>query len=56
MYVYVYRAPSGQWSGKLLEEVGGVAGCDSREEALAALRDQYPSEALDELPEASGAS
>lgn len=28
----IYRAPSGQWSGRLLqggEEIGGIAGCDS---------------------------
>jgi hypothetical protein len=30
----IYRAPSGQWSGKLLsdgEEIGGIAGCPSAE-------------------------
>lgn len=30
----IYRAPSGQWAGKLFaggEEVGGVAGCESPE-------------------------
>lgn len=32
----IYRALSGQWSGKLLdadgEEVGGIAGCDTAQE------------------------
>lgn len=28
-YLHVYRAPSGQWSGKVLEEVAGIAGCES---------------------------
>lgn len=30
----IYRAPSGQWAGKLFaggEEVGGIAGCESAE-------------------------
>ena len=35
----IYRAPSGQWGARYLEngqEVAGVAGCDSRAEAMAA--------------------
>lgn len=32
----IYRAPSGQWSGKLIdsagEEVGGIAGCNSAQD------------------------
>jgi hypothetical protein len=31
----IYRAPSGQWSGKLFssgEEIGGIAGCESPED------------------------
>jgi hypothetical protein len=52
----IYRAPSGQWSGKLIdstgEEIGGIAGCDSAEdvEQTAYDRDIYPStiEVIDE--------
>lgn len=28
-YLHVYLAPSRQWSGKVLEEVAGIAGCSS---------------------------
>ncbi|MGF7001249.1 hypothetical protein [Paraburkholderia sp. GAS32] len=32
----IYRAPSGQWSGKLVdstgEEIGGIAGCESSQD------------------------
>jgi hypothetical protein len=32
----IYRAPSGQWSGRLFdstgEEIGGIAGCDSAQD------------------------
>lgn len=31
----IYRAPSGQWSGRMIEndeEIGGIAGCESPEE------------------------
>lgn len=36
MQLHIYRAPSGQWSGKILddngEEQAGIAGCESPEE------------------------
>ena len=43
----IYCAPSGQWSGRLIqagEEIGGIAGCDSPEdvEQTAYDRDIYP--------------
>lgn len=40
--VYIYRAPSGQWAGILLEEVARVGGCASADEALEALRELAP--------------
>lgn len=45
----IYRAPSGQWSGKLLdaegEEIGRIAGCESPKdvEQQAYDSDIYPS-------------
>ena len=41
-YLHVYRAPSGQWSGKVLEEVAGIAGCEHPEDVLLAAREQFP--------------
>lgn len=43
-WVYAYQAPSGQWSARVIEgeEVAGVAGCTSPEEAVSALREQFP--------------
>lgn len=43
-WLCVYRAPSGQWAGRVIEgdEVAGVGGCESAEEALAELREQFP--------------
>lgn len=43
----IYRAPSGQWSGRMIEngeEIGGIAGCESPEEVEQAAYDQdfYP--------------
>jgi hypothetical protein len=39
----IYRAPDGQWSGKLFssndEEVGSITGCDSPEAVEQAARD-----------------
>lgn len=38
----IYKAPSGQWSGQLLEdgiELAGVAGCDSAEDVEEAAQD-----------------
>lgn len=38
----IYRAPSGQWAGKLLaggEEIGGIAGCESAEDVEQAAYD-----------------
>ncbi|WP_232528656.1 hypothetical protein [Stenotrophomonas acidaminiphila] len=41
-YLHVYRAPSGQWSGKVLEEVAGIAGCKYPAEVVGEARDRYP--------------
>lgn len=43
-WLYVYRAPSGQWAGRVLEgeDVAGVGGCESAEEAVSALLEQFP--------------
>lgn len=38
----IYRAPSGQWAGKLIsggEEIGGIAGCESAEDVEQAAYD-----------------
>jgi len=43
----IYRAPSGQWSGRLLEntvEIAGIAGCSSPAEVEAEARKQWPIE------------
>ncbi|MCL4825251.1 MAG: hypothetical protein KJZ57_13640 [Anaerolineales bacterium] len=40
-YLHVYRAPSGQWSGKVLEEVAGIAGCEHPVEVLESALEQY---------------
>ena len=41
-YLHVYLAPSGQWSGKVLEEVAGIAGCECPRDVLLAAREQFP--------------
>lgn len=47
-YLHVYRAPSGQWSGKVLEEVAGIAGCENPVDVLHQARDQFPG--IEDLP------
>jgi hypothetical protein len=47
-YLHVYRAPSGQWAGKVLEEVAGIAGCESPLDVLLAAREQWPG--IEDLP------
>ncbi|PLJ29899.1 hypothetical protein [Klebsiella quasipneumoniae] len=47
-YLHVYRAPSGQWSGKVLEEVAGIAGCEHPVEVLESALEQY--EGIEDLP------
>lgn len=47
-YLHVYRAPSGQWSGKVLEEIAGIAGCSHPVEVLDAALEQY--EGIEDLP------
>ncbi len=42
IFLHVYLSPSGQWSGRLLESVGGIAGCASPADVIEAARDQYP--------------
>jgi hypothetical protein len=42
LYLHVYKAPSGQWSAKVLETVAAIAGCESPEEAIEAAREQFP--------------
>lgn len=34
----IYRAPSGEWAGRIYEEVGGIAGCTSPDEVIEAAR------------------
>jgi hypothetical protein len=41
-YLHVYRAPSGQWSGKVLEEVAGIGGCEKPVDVLQAASEQFP--------------
>lgn len=43
-YIYAYLAPNGRWSGRVIEgeEAAAVAGCDSEDEAIEALREQFP--------------
>lgn len=43
-YIHAYVAPSGQWAGRVIEgeEVAGVAGCETANEAVAALIEQFP--------------
>ena len=41
-YLHVYRAPSGQWSGMILEPVAGIAGCECPLDVLVAAREQFP--------------
>jgi len=50
-YLHVYLAPSGQWSGIILDESARIAGCASPEEVWAAAQEQFPE--IEELPEAS---
>lgn len=40
-YLHVYRAPSGQWSGKVLEEVAGIAGCKCLADVVGEARSRY---------------
>lgn len=47
-YLHVYRAPSGQWSGKVLEEVAGIGGCEHPVDVLHAAREQFPG--IEDLP------
>lgn len=48
-YLHVYRAPSGQWAGKVLEEIAGIAGCESPAEVLEAALEQFPD--IEDLPD-----
>lgn len=41
-YLHVYRAPSGQWSGLLLEPVAGIAGCEHSVDVLIEARERFP--------------
>lgn len=41
-YLHVYRAPSGEWSGKVLDEVAGIGGCDTPESVWQAASEQFP--------------
>ena len=45
-YLHVYRAPSGEWSGKVLEEVAGVAGCEGEADVWEAASEQFEVEGL----------
>jgi hypothetical protein len=47
-YLHVYRAPSGQWAGKVLEEIAGIAGCQNPVEVLEAALEQFPG--IEDLP------
>lgn len=47
-YLHVYLAPSGQWSGKVLEEVAGIAGCAHPVSVLDAALEQFPD--IEDLP------
>lgn len=47
-YLHVYRAPSGEWAGMVLEEVAGIAGCEHPLDVLIAAREQFPD--IEDLP------
>lgn len=47
-YLHVYQAPSGQWSGLLLEPVAGIAGCEHPVDVLLEARERFP--ACTDLP------
>ncbi len=51
-YLHVYRAESGQWSGKVLEEVAGIAGCEHPVEVLESALEQF--EGIEDLPKDAG--
>lgn len=41
-YLHVYRAPSGEWSGKVLDEVAGIGGCGNPRDVWEAASEQFP--------------
>jgi len=41
-YLHVYRVPSGEWSGKVLDEVAGIGGCDNPKDVWEAASEQFP--------------
>lgn len=45
-YLHTYRAPSGEWSGKVLEEVAGVAGCEDEADVWEAASEQFDVQGL----------
>lgn len=50
-YLHVYLAPSGQWAGKVLEEVAGIGGCTYPVDVLSAAAEQFPG--IKDLPSGS---
>lgn len=52
-YLHVYRAASGQWSGKILEEVAGIAGCEYPAEVLEEALERWPD--IEDLPTSTDA-
>lgn len=48
LYLHVYKNPAGQWSGRVLREEAGIAGCSSPEEVWEAAFEQFSE--LEPLP------
>lgn len=47
-YLHIYRGPSGQWSGKVLKEVAGIAGCESTFAVVDEAYERFPD--IEDLP------
>lgn len=50
-YLHVYLNPAGQWSGKVLEEVAGIAGCAHPAEVMEAALERFPN--IEDLPQSA---
>lgn len=48
LYLHIYRTESGQWAGKILEEVAGLAGFDNPLDMAEAALEEFPD--IQDLP------
>lgn len=46
IYVHAYKTPAGQYSGRLLREIGGIAGCNDPIDLLDEAALQFPNEGV----------